>query len=663
MPRPTDILIPARQRARSTLALPLLAHAALASLLACTPNAAQRTPTQPEPPPAAAPARYTVADFYENIEYVGASWAPSGDKILVSSKQSGIWNAYAVPLAGGAPQPLTRSTQDSIMALSYFPADERILYSSDQGGNGLTHIFVRDPDGATKDLTPGKELKALFSGWAGDDKSFFLQTNERDPRFFDVYEVTTDGYQRSLVYKNDEGYLPGPISRDKRYIALVKPRTTSDADIYLHDRQTKTTRHITPHTGSVNHAPQDFSRDGTKLLFTSDAGREFTSLRACDLATGQASVVYELEWDILGAAYTKNDKYLVVYVNEDSRYDARLLDAKTMKPVALPGMPPGIIRGIDVSRDESRIAFYSSDGSAPEDLWGGSIAGALKRLTSALNPRIRREDLVAPSLVRFKSHDGVEIPGLLYKPRQASPAAKAPAVVVVHGGPGGQAQVGYFAPTQALVTGGYVVFEINHRGSSGYGKSFLGMDDRKHGEADLGDVVASKRMLIDTGYVDPAKIGIVGASLGGYLTLAALTLRPDEFEVGVDLFGISNWVRTLESMPPWWAPFREALYAEVGDPKVDGERLRRMSPIFNADKIKAPLMVLQGANDPAVLEVESSEIVAAARKNGVPVEYVLFPDEGHGFQKKENEIKGYTRMIQFLDTHLKGTAPPAPPVR
>jgi dipeptidyl aminopeptidase/acylaminoacyl peptidase len=167
-------------------------------------------------------------------------------------------------------------------------------------------------------------------------------------------------------------------------------------------------------------------------------------------------------------------------------------------------------------------------------------------------------------------------------------------------------------------------------------------------------VVASKRMLAATGYVDSTRIGSLGGSYGGYMTLAALTLRPDAFRAGVDLFGISNWVRTLTSIPPWWASFREALYAEMGDPKTDSARLRRISPLFNADKITAPLMVLQGANDPRVLKVESDEIVAAVRKRGVPVEYVVFDDEGHGFVKKENEIRGYGRVLEFLDRYLKG---------
>jgi dipeptidyl aminopeptidase/acylaminoacyl peptidase len=300
--------------------------------------------------------------------------------------------------------------------------------------------------------------------------------------------------------------------------------------------------------------------------------------------------------------------------------------------------------------------FPTTSTPARWDLYAGQVGGAPTRLTSALNPAIKRDDLVVPTRVRFKSYDGLEIPGLLYTPHEVSASAKAPALVMVHGGPGGQAQFGYSALTQALVNHGYVVFDINNRGSTGYGKTFYAMDDRRHGEADLGDVVASKRMLAATGYVDPARIGIIGGSYGGYMVLAALTLQPDAFKVGVDLFGISNWIRTLENIPPWWTSFKEALYAEMGNPKTDAERLRRISPLFNASKIKVPLMVLQGANDPRVLKIESDEIVAAAKNNGVPTEYIIFPDEGHGFIKKENEIRGYSAILQFVDKYLKGGA-------
>lgn len=605
------------------------------------------------------PAQYTMEDFYANKEFFGASFSPDRKKILVASNQSGIYNAYAVPVAGGEPEALTTSPTDAIFPISYFPDDERFLYSADQGGNEMAHIYVRNVDGTVQDLTPGSKHQANFAGWAGNDSSFFITTNERDQRFFDLYEVSVRDLKRTLVYRNVDGYQISDVSRDKRYLALSKPYTTSDADIFIHDFLAKTTTNVTTHTGPVNNTPADFSPDSRKLLFVSDSGREFASLRSHDLTNGSRATVYELDWDVAGASYSKSGKYLVVGVNEDSKFAARILDAQSMQPVALTGMPLGLVRGVRISPNDSLIAFYASDGSVPDELYVGTFSDAPRRLTNALNPGIRREDLVVPTVRRFKSYDGLEIPGVLYKPHQASAENKVPAIVLVHGGPGGQAQVGYWAMTQALVNRGYAVFDINNRGSSGYGKTFFAMDDRKHGEADLGDVVASKEMLIATGYVDSARIGIMGGSYGGYMTLAALTLQPDAFKVGVDLFGISNWLRTLNNIPPWWESFREALYKEMGDPKTDSVRLHRISPLFNADKIKVPLMVLQGANDPRVLQVESDEIVAAARARGVPVEYVVFPDEGHGFVKKENEIKGYSAVLTFLDEHLKGNQPVA----
>jgi dipeptidyl aminopeptidase/acylaminoacyl peptidase len=598
--------------------------------------------------------QYTIEQFYENMRVSGGSFSHDNSQLLVSSDRSGVFNAYTIPVAGGEMVALTQSTDDAIFAVSYFPNDDRVLYTQDQGGNELSHVYVREGDGSTRDLTPGENLQANFGGWAQDLLSFFVYTNERDQSYFDLYQITADGYQRSLLYENTEGLNPGTISRDERYIALVKAYTTANSDIFLHDRETGVTRNLTEHSGDVSNSPTDFTPDGTGLLFVTDEGSEFAALKRYDLATGEVTDVYSADWDVLGGGYTHSGRYLLVAVNEEARARTRVFDAATMMEVPLSRLPEGLVRGMSISRDDTMLRFYHSDGSAPNDLWAGPLDGAPNRLTNTLSATIAREDLVVPEHVWFTSYDSVQVPGLLYKPHQVSSQSPAPAVVWVHGGPGGQSTFGYFALTQALVNHGYVVYQINNRGSSGYGKTFFKMDDQRHGEADLGDVVASKAMLAATGYVDPERIGIVGGSYGGYMVLAALTLQPDEFKAGVDLFGISNWIRTLESIPPWWGAFRDALLQEMGDPATDEERLRRISPLFNADKITAPLMVLQGANDPRVLQVESDEIVAAAKANGVPVEYIVFPDEGHGFVKKENEIRGYGALIDFLDQHLRG---------
>ena len=224
----------------------------------------------------------------------------------------------------------------------------------------------------------------------------------------------------------------------------------------------------------------------------------------------------------------------------------------------------------------------------------------------------------------------------------------------MHGGPGGQTRKGYSALIQYLVNHGYAVLGINNRGSSGYGQTFFTADDQKHGQEPLWDCVEAKKYLRLPALGRRAPDRIIGGSYGGYMVLAALAFQPEVFRVGVDIFGVSNWVRTLESIPSWWEAQRVALYKEIGDPVKQKDMLREISPVFHADKIKRPLLVLQGANDPRVIKPESDDIVAAVKKSGVPVEYVVFPDEGHGFTKKKNQIEGYRAIREFLDKYLKG---------
>jgi dipeptidyl aminopeptidase/acylaminoacyl peptidase len=603
--------------------------------------------------------RYTIEQFLDTTEYRGLSFSHDGSKILVSSDRTGVFNAFAVPAGGGDPVRLTDSTTESILTESYFPADDRFLYLSDQGGNELTHLYVREADGTVRDLTPGENLKADFLAWAADGRSFFMTSNERDPKHFDLYEVGAAGYERTLLYRNDDGYDVEAVSPDRQLVALTRNRTRTDTDLMLHDRRTGETKNLTQHEGEAMNEARAFGADGAHLYYLSNEGSEFLHLVRHHLGTGERRVIAQPRWDVTDAALSEKGKYLIVQINNDARTEVQVLQTATLDPVPLPRLPIAEITRLAASRDEARIVFYASGSRAPGDLHVLDLAsGDSRRLTGSLSPEIEPDDLVEAEVVRFKSYDGVEIPGLLYRPHGATAAAPAPALVWVHGGPGGQSRIGYSGLLQYLANHGYVVYAINNRGSSGYGRTFFAMDDRRHGDADLGDCIAGKGFLAGTGYVDPDRIGIIGGSYGGYMVLAALAFRPDEFAVGVDIFGVSNWVRTLKSIPPWWESFRLALYREMGDPAVDEEYLRRISPLFHAGGIDKPLLVLQGANDPRVLKVESDEIVEAARANGAPVEYIVFPDEGHGFQKKANREEGYRAILTFLNRHLAGGGAP-----
>ncbi len=635
--------------------LPLVAALAL-GLTQPASQAAPATTAQVAPQEARAAKRYTIEQFMATTSLGGASFSADERRILFHSNASGIFNVYAMPVDGGPPVQLTDSKTDSCYSVSYFPQDDRFLYTRDQGGNELNHLYVREPDGAERDLTPGSKLKALFAGWSADGQAFHVATNERDPRFFDLYRYDAKTYARTLVFQNDKGWQNLEISRDGRWLALAKRNTTADSDVYLADLKTGEVRHLTPHQGVASYSAEDFSPDSRSLLMTTNDGGEFTRLVAYDIASGQTREVERADWDIVYSEYSRDGRYRVTGVNQDASIALRLY--RDGQAVPLPQLPGGEVRGVRFSASGKRMAFYVNGDRSPSNLFVAEVgsSAAPRQLTQSLSKDIDPAELVDARIVRFKSFDGLEIPSVLLMPKEASPTRKVPAIVWVHGGPGGQTMRGYSAAMQYFANHGYAVLGINNRGSSGYGKSFFTADDGKHGREPLWDCIEAKTHLAATGLVDPERIGILGGSYGGYMVLAAMAFRPEAFKVGVDIFGVSNWIRTLESIPPYWESQRLALYQEIGDPVKDRERLMATSPLFHAAEIRKPLMVVQGANDPRVIKAESDDIVAAVKKNGVPVDYLVFDDEGHGFSKKKNQIEGNRRMLEFLDQHLKGAA-------
>ncbi|HSD72655.1 MAG TPA: S9 family peptidase [Thermoanaerobaculia bacterium] len=598
--------------------------------------------------------QYTIEQFFATTRVRDASFSSDESRILFSSDQTGVYNVYSVPVTGGAPMHLTSSATDTTYAISYFPNDGRVLYTRDQGGNELNHLYVREADGKERDLTPGEKLKADFDGWTGDHTALWVETNERDPKYFDLYRYDAKTYERTLVYRN-EGYNVGAISPDGKWVALVKTNGTSDSDIYLWSAATSEAKNITPHEGQADNTPQQFDPKTGTLYFSSNDGSEFTRLRRYDVSTGKTEDVEKPAWDVLFTRFSKNGRYRATGINDDGRTVVHLLDTQTGREVALPKLPAGDITTVRFADSEKRMAFYVSGDRSPANLYVYEFgAKAPVRLTDSRNRQIDPADLVESEVARFKSFDGMVIPSIYYKPLQATATNRVPALVWVHGGPGDQTRKGWSATIQYLVNHGYAVLGINNRGSSGYGKSFYVADDQKHGKEPLDDCVEGRKYLAALPYVDANRIGILGGSYGGYMVLAALAFRPEEFAVGVDIFGVSNWLRTLQGIPKWWEAQRLALYKEIGDPEKDEAMLREISPVFHADRIRRPLLVLQGANDPRVVKPESDDIVAEVKKNGVPVEYIVFPDEGHGFTKKKNQIEGYGAILTFLDKYLKG---------
>ncbi|MDX1351134.1 MAG: S9 family peptidase, partial [Putridiphycobacter sp.] len=566
---------------------------------------------------------------------------------------SGIFNVYTVPVEGGELTAITRSDSNSIMAESFFPSDNRMLLNADGNGDEIDHLYVRELDGSIKDITPEKGAKTDFYGWSKDKNHLYFASNKRNPQFFDVYKMSLDDYSSELLYQNNDGMNFSGMSDDENYIALSQSITTNDNDLFIYNVATKEITKINDRP-SANNA-QDFSVDNTTFYYTTDDGAEFAYLMAYDLAKGNKEKILEKSWDISGCAITSNGTYMIVYSNEDGKDVVEVLDTETRSPIDLPDFEDKSITGVRFSDDEKWMRMYVGGSNVPANLYTYHIdSKTLHKLTDVLNADINETDLVTAKVVRFESFDGTVIPAIYYLPKQASVVHKVPAMVWVHGGPGGQSRQGFSSLIQYLVNHGYAILAVNNRGSSGYGKSFYQMDDLNHGEKDLQDCVAGKDWLALQKEIAGDQIGIMGGSYGGYMTMAALTYTPEEFEVGVNLFGVTNWIRTLKSILPYWESFRNSLYKEIGDPySGDSVRLKQISPLFHTDKVTKPLMVLQGAQDPRVIQVESDEIVAGVKKNGVPVEYVLFEDEGHGFVKKENQIIAYSRILEFLDQYLK----------
>lgn len=609
------------------------------------------------------PKKYTIAQFMDIVQMTGGAFSPDESKVLVSTRETGIFNAYEINLETGEQNQLTNSTTDAIFSHSYFPADDRIVFSRDKGGNEITHIYVRDPDGSSRDLIQDSTAKASFYGWSYDKKSMYYGSNARDERFFDLLKIQVDAagegsvFPSSFIYQNKDGLDPAAISLDERYVALVKFITEHNQEMYLLDTRTGETKHLTPHEGDIAYSPQYFSLDGTRLYFLTNEGSEFMYLASYAIATGERTKVEEAPWDIMYTYLSRNGKYRVAAINNDARTEMKIYDESNGgKLIAINGLPEGDITGVNISDSEKFMVFYVSSSRSPANLFLYNFeTGAVKQLSDNMTDEINPDDLVAGEVIRYASFDGMEIPALLYKPKGLQEGEEVPALLYIHGGPGGQSRLGYSAMIQHLVNHGYAILAVNNRGSSGYGKTFFAADDRKHGDADLKDCIESKKLLATLPYVDTTKIGILGGSYGGYMVMAALAFAPEEFDVGVNIFGVTNWVRTLRSTPAWWASFRDALFHELGNPyTADSVALYNKSPLFHAKNITKPFIVLQGSNDPRVLQVESDEIVQAARDNNVPVEYVIFPDEGHGFLKEENNIKTSQEILKFLDKYLKG---------
>ena len=600
--------------------------------------------------------QYTIGQFYKTKNIGGGVFNKDETKIAVNNNETGIYNIYEINMSDTSMKPITNSAKESFFVDDYVAGTDNIIYSADRGGNENSHLYLLHHGDSAKDLTPGMKEKTSFLGWNKPRSVMYYTSNKRDPKYFDLYKMDTTSWTSNMIYKNDSGYNVANISYKEEYLLLTKTITTDAIEMYLFDASSKQMKKISTDADAA-YFPTAFELNDSSFYYTTNEGKEFTYLMKYNIASGQKQKVFETNWDVAYMYLSENGKYRVIGINEDGRNKVLLFDHATGSQIKFPEIPDGDVQGVNISNSEKNMILTVGSDKSPNNLWLYNFdTQKLKQVTNTLNSEINANDLAKSQVVRFKSFDGVDIPAIYYHPLTASKDKPVAALVWVHGGPGGQSRVGYSQSAQYFLNHGYAILMVNNRGSSGYGKTFHSMDDRDHGDKDLMDCVYGKRWLAKQEDIDSTKIGIYGGSYGGFMSLAGIIQYPNEFKTGVDLYGVANWPRTLKSVPPYWESFRKALYREMGDPfTADSVRLKSISPLFNTEKIRTPLLVLQGSNDPRVLQKESDEIVAGAKRNGTPVEYVLFPDEGHGFIKKENQMKAAETTLKFLDKYLKNT--------
>jgi dipeptidyl aminopeptidase/acylaminoacyl peptidase len=589
------------------------------------------------------PHHYTLRQFLEVRRSNTASLSPDASRVAFVTNTTGSWQAWIAPASGGAPRQITRFP-DRVAELLWSPAGEDILVTSDHDGDQQFQLYVVSADGgAPRVLTSAPDVKHDVGGWSRDGKFVFYASNARDRRYFDCYLLDVQTRQARRVLERDALLRAAALSPDARWIAAVERTSEVDQNVYVADTETGAARLITPHDGAARFQVVGFGPDASELYVLTDIGREFLGLAAIDLATGALRFL-ETEAHDTDVAVVSRDGHRIALSHNVEGY-ADLVVLVDGRPVAIPGLPRGIVAPNEFSADGKRLAVVVTTPTHDDDIFVIDLERrAVSRVTHSDQAGIAERDLVVPTLVHFPARDGRSIPAFLYLPPRAG--ARLPVIVSIHGGPEDQERPWFYAWYQYFVGRGYAVLAPNIRGSAGYGKSYLALDNGARRWDALADIAAAVAWLRARPDVDGRRIVAFGASYGGFAVLAMLAHHPDLFAAGVDFYGPSDLATFLGRTAEYRRGQRAA---EYGDPQRDAAFLAEISPVRHVDRITAPLLIVQGANDPIVPPAESEQLVELLRARGRTVRYLVFPDEGHGFVKQPNEIRAFEEMVAFLD--------------
>jgi dipeptidyl aminopeptidase/acylaminoacyl peptidase len=603
---------------------------------------------------------FSIERFLNIRSAAGPSFSPDGRFVAFLSNITGVAQVWQVPSTGGWPVQLT-FTGESVRGVAYHPRRYELVYSMDTGGNErnqLYHLFSLGGgmdhglgDGwDTADLSRQPQAVHQFGGWSHDGEQIAFSANRTQANRFDLHVQKLGGPARLLQEGPGGYYAPAGWSPDDQWLLVSRPESNFNQDLYLVRTDTGQARHLTPHQGHAQYESPRWSADGQSIYCVSTHdGRDLAGLARIDIATGKLTYLETPGHEVETVEPSPRGTWLAWLVNAGGRSELKLKNLRTGM-VLTPELPLGVVSQLEFARDDSKLAFVLDGPRHNPDVWiWEASTGKLRQLTHSSRAGIPFATLVEPELIHYKTFDDRMIPAWFYPPRRDGREA-GPVIVYPHGGPESQTRPSFSAVFQYFLHRGYGIFAPNVRGSSGYGAAYMNLDNTVKRMDSVKDLAHGVHWLRDQKKADPKRIAVYGGSYGGFMVLAGVTNYPDLYAAGIDAVGIANFVTFLENTGPYRRAHREA---EYGNLREHRDFLEKISPIHHVDKIRCPMMILHGANDPRVPIGEAEQIVAALKKRNVPVEYLRYEDEGHGLAKLRNRLDAYAKMVDFLDRYLK----------
>ena len=607
-------------------------------------------------PPIPASLAETIERYTENRRAYPTDWNPTRREMIISTRFGNTFQAHLVKMPGGARQQLTFSDEPVYGGQFHPKGGDYFLYQKDAGGGEWYQIFRYDfSNGISTLLTDGKSRNSS-PRWSESGDQIAYTSTRRTGQDNDVWVMNPkDPKSDHLVAQlSGGGWDVLDWSKDDKKILVVEGISINESYLWLIDAATGEKAELTPRKTDVQvaYSSAAFSKDGKGVYVTTDKDSEFLRLAYIDLATKKMEVITpDLHWDIDAFAQSWNGKWMAFATNEDGIGKLHVLDLETRKEQAVPNLPVGIIGNLIWHRDNRDLAFAMTTARNPTDCYSLDVTtGKVDRWTAS-ETAVNTSDFKDAELVRWKSFDGKQISGFMYRPPEKF-TGKRPVLIEIHGGPEGQSRPGFLGSDNYYVNElGIAIIRPNVRGSTGYGKAFTKLDNGFLREDTYKDINALLDWIAAQPNLDADRVAVEGGSYGGHMTLAISTFYSPRIRCSVDIVGMSNLVTFLEHTEAYRRDLRRVEYGDERDPKMR-EFLERIAPMNNVEKIKKPMLVIAGKNDPRVPVSEDDQIVAALKKQGTPVWYLMAKDEGHGFQKKANQDFQFYSTVEFLQKYL-----------